>query len=610
MAITYMQRRRSGIWEFRRMLPRPLAGNAMPVHARPQLAELLNTKTGRFKRELAISLGTSDATEAKRRDFKEATRVDALFAEALRLVTDGPAPSSSSDGAAINLDELGSAVLAELLAGDEAEREEGDDRRRLQTAEERSQWPDLVAVPQADAKGMQSDHFAAYGDALELLRADYREAQARRDPSLVDAELRAILKRRGIRIDPKASWYREAGLTVLRAHVQAYDLMLLRQGGTDVPTPKPPRAEPNGASSIAEAFAAWKAGSHARGSKRPSANTVREAEHAVRRFTEMFGGDTQLSEITREMVRSFRDALARVPTRLSAKLRKLPITELLKSPNLEHLSPPRVGTVNKSLSLLAAITSNAEREGLMDGVPSFVNPFGKGLKLVADSREEDGRKPFSNEDLARIFSTPVYVAGKRPRGGGGEAAFWLPLIALLSGARQGELAQLRVCDLRQDPETTVWFFDIGTQGGRSIKTATARRTVPIHPALERIGLLRYRDTLVNGGATLEGPLWPEIRSDRQGRRAGPWSKWFNRYLKDHAGVESKDKVFHSFRHTFKRMARDAKLFEEMHDALTGHAGNGGVGRSYGGGFGLRALREAVEQIAEPVATASLSWSKG
>lgn len=606
MAITYMQRRRSGIWEFRRMLPRSLAGKPMPSHARPQLAELLNTTTGCFKRELAISLGTSDAREAKRRDLVEATRVDALLAEAQRLVTAPPSPPSSSDGAAINLDELRSAVLAELLARDEAEREEGDDRRRLQTVEERAQWPDLVAIPSDDAKGMLRDHFAAYGDALEVFRAEYREAQARRDPSIVDAELRALLKRRGIRIDPKAPWYRDAGLVVLRAHVQAYDLMAQRQGGADVPTPRRPKAEPKGTSSVAEAFAAWKAGSPARGSKRPSANTVREAEHAVRRFTEMFGKDTPLSEITREMVRSFRDALARVPTRLPAKLRGLTITDLLKSPNLAaaHFPPPRVGTVNKSLSLLAAIISNAEREGLLDGAPSFVNPFGRGLKLVADGREDDGRKPFSNEDLARIFSSPIYAARKRPRGGGGEAAFWLPLIALLSGARQGELAQLRVCDLRQDLETAIWFFDIGTEGGRSIKTATARRTVPVHPALERIGLLRYRESLLTR-RDAEGPLWPEVQSDHQGRRAGPWSKWFNRYLRDHAGIESRDKVFHSFRHTFKRMARDAKLSEEMHDALTGHAGNGGVGRSYGAGFGLRALAEAIEQIAEPSVIATL-----
>ena len=38
----------------------------------------------------------------------------------------------------------------------------------------------------------------------------------------------------------------------------------------------------------------------------------------------------------------------------------------------------------------------------------------------------------------------------------------------------------------------------------------------------------------------------------------------------------------------------------MHDALTGHSG-GGVGRSNGGGFGLKALAEAMERIEVPEA---------
>ena len=322
------------------MLPRTLAGKPMPSHARPQLAELLNTKTGHFKRELAISLGTSDARDAKRRDLIEAIRVDALFTEAMRVVTNGPAaPSSSSsgEGVAIDLDDLQSTVLGELLAQDEAEREEGDDRRRLQTAEERAQWPDLLRSPRVMRRNADRSFRGIWRRVGSVQGAEYREAQARRDPAIVDAELRAILNRRGIRIDPRARWYREAGLAVLRAHVQAYDLMSERQGGADVPTPKRLKApEPKGTSSIAEAFIAWKAGSPARGSKRPSANTVREAAHAVRRFTEMFGRDTALSEITREMVRSFRDTLARVPTRLPAKLRSLTITDLL-----EVAKPPR-----------------------------------------------------------------------------------------------------------------------------------------------------------------------------------------------------------------------------------------------------------------------------
>jgi hypothetical protein len=43
----------------------------------------------------------------------------------------------------------------------------------------------------------------------------------------------------------------------------------------------------------------------------------------------------------------------------------------------------------------------------------------------------------------------------------------------------------------------------------------------------------------------------------------------------------------------------------LHDALTGHSG-GGVGRSYGGGFGLKALAEAIGRIEVPEAAEGLA----
>ena len=49
-----------------------------------------------------------------------------------------------------------------------------------------------------------------------------------------------------------------------------------------------------------------------------------------------------------------------------------------------------------------------------------------------------------------IFNTPVSTEGERPEGGQGEAAFWLPLLALFTGARLGELAGLRVSDVAHE----------------------------------------------------------------------------------------------------------------------------------------------------------------
>lgn len=54
------------------------------------------------------------------------------------------------------------------------------------------------------------------------------------------------------------------------------------------------------------------------------------------------------------------------------------------------------------------------------------------------------------------------------------------------------------------------------------------------------------------------------------------------------------------------MLRDAGIGEELHDALTGHSG-GGVDRGYGGGFGLKALAEAIGRIEVPEAGKALIW---
>lgn len=83
-------------------------------------------------------------------------------------------------------------------------------------------------------------------------------------------------------------------------------------------------------------------------------------------------------------------------------------------------------------------------------------------------------------------------------------------------------------------------------------------------------------------------------------------QWFGRYLRSTCGITDTTKVFHSFRHTFKRITRDAGINEELHDALTGHS-SGGVGRSYGKGFSLKPLARAMDDVQAPVDLRHLKW---
>jgi integrase len=608
-ALTYMQRRSSGTYEFRKRLPEALAGKPVPPHMRDAFSELVNPATGCFKRELVRSLDTKDEKQAKRSNHREALRVAQLFDAACNAIAGGPPPRL----ALLDLRQLEADVLSELLRADEDERAEGDDRRRLQTSADRARWPDLEpALPSPTlqphaldaplapaAKGMAVDHFEAYGELLDDLEDDYREAWARSDPSIVRAETRIAFKRRGIPINETSPEFREAGLAVLKAHVRAYELMRQRQGGSIIETPPVAKPKDRGPK-LSEALASWKTGGTSRRGKTPAAKSIVEAEQAVRAFSGLHG-DLHLGDITREHARAVRDALAQTPKALPKALRNLPLPVLMQR-DLSQYQLRSPTTVNKLIGLLGGIISQSERDGALDKlVPAFVNPFANSMMLRTEEGE-DSREPFDRTDLKAIFTSPIYsTIGERPDAGGGEAAFWFPLIALFSGMRLDEIAQLRLCDLREDDETRAWYFDVSRAGGRRTKNIGSMRSVPVHQELARIGLLRYRQSLLDARVADDASLWPDLQN------AAQWSKWFGRHRRS-LGITDRKKVFHSFRHTFKRMCRDAGVSEELHDALTGHTGGGKVGRTYGRGFSLAPLVAATNRMVPPVDLSTLDWS--
>jgi hypothetical protein len=150
------------------------------MHVRDTLRELINIRTGCFKRELTVSLKTNDQREGARRDMQEAVRVNRLFDLAERLVSSGQPALGTEAIADVDLNELEASVYAELLANDEAERQDGDFRRQLQEPEARTEFPLLVPVRPSGQFGMEDDHFEAQGPILEELEADYRKALAKR----------------------------------------------------------------------------------------------------------------------------------------------------------------------------------------------------------------------------------------------------------------------------------------------------------------------------------------------------------------------------------------------------------------------------------------------
>lgn len=606
--MSYVQRRRSGVYEFRRRLPQALAGKSVPAHVREGFPDLVNSSTGKFKHEFVQSLDTKEAARAKKQAHRIALQLTATVEEALIAIAN-PAPPQRP--VIIDPKEVGEAVFRRLLAEDEAERLMGDDRRRtslIEYSEEdgrevqvdrAANWPDLEPLRPASGLGMQVDHAIVYEEETAELAKEYREAYARRDPTIVSPETAIELTKRGALYNKGSEEFQAAAIEVLAAHVRAYDVILQRHNGEHLPTPAEPKPEAKGPL-LSEAFNSWRAGGGSvRGSKKPSENTVTEARQAVRFFTELYG-DMRVADITKKVAREFANTVAKVPKNLPVALRKLPLPQLLARPDLSQYPTRGATTINKAVQLLGAIISQADSEGALDEVGSFANPFGKAVKIKVDEGAVEERENFSKADLKAIFNSPVYASRWRTEGGKGEAAFWLPLIGLLSGMRLNEIARLRVEDLREDADDAVWFFDVSRKGGRRTKTVSSIRRIPIHPELTRIGLLKYQAWMVDQGSRPQDPLWPDLR-------ASSWSKWINGYLRDHCGIEESTKVFHSFRHTFKRMMRDAGLSEELHDAITGHANKDSVGRGYGKGFSIKPLANAMAQIEPLVDLSGLVW---
>ncbi len=201
------------------------------------------------------------------------------------------------------------------------------------------------------------------------------------------------------------------------------------------------------------------------------------------------------------------------------------------------------------------------------------NPVeGQALRIKDGDRQP--RRPFRVEVLNRIFRTSVYASPFRiPAGGKMWAAWWLPLFSLFTGVRVEELGQALVGDVRLKhgidtiEVTTVEDEDSGTEShAKRLKSPAARRRLPLHATLIRLGFLDYVAFLRASGATR---LFPQLDENR-GRYTKNWSRWWGRWL-GKLGMTDPSLAFHSFRHSFTAELRRLKCPASVMKELLGHA---------------------------------------
>lgn len=294
-------------------------------------------------------------------------------------------------------------------------------------------------------------------------------------------------------------------------------------------------------------------------------------------------GDTVVEDIGKAEARQFKQLVMRLPKNLTKLYRGKSVKEIdLDSiPESKRLS---IKSINHQLGYMRAFINWATKNGYYEAA----NPF-SGLALKDTERLEDKRLAFSQEQLEAIFNSPIYTGclsyKMHDRFIKGDtiikdSLYWLPLIALYSGARMQEICQLYVSDLKNIDG--VWVFDFNAEGeDKLLKSASSRRKTPIHPKLIEMGLLgKLKQN--------EKRLFPDLVKATDGTYSNYFSKRFNRYI-ERLGIKTDKTSFHSFRHTFIDTLRNTNVPREVRQALVGHLDTQTAHDAYGSPMGIKRL---------------------
>ncbi len=206
-------------------------------------------------------------------------------------------------------------------------------------------------------------------------------------------------------------------------------------------------------------------------------------------------GSVALNQITKPMVRQFRDAMLEIPTRISNEESALPLLKLLEKysgkdvPRASIASIASIASARKRLSFVKTLLSMAVDAGIIAESPA------EGVKIKDDGvRPDKARQAFTYDQL-RIIAENLHDRDDSFR--------WVTILGMTTGCRLGELVQLTAADVRV--EEGISYLSINAAGG---KTASSIRSVPLHPAV-RGAFLEF----VKGR---EGRLFPDIRPGTNG----------------------------------------------------------------------------------------------
>lgn len=279
---------------------------------------------------------------------------------------------------------------------------------------------------------------------------------------------------------------------------------------------------------------------------------IAEREAQFRDFLEVLEEDIPVSQVTRDTARTVLNGLIKFPVNRRKKYGATPLKDI----------PPTAQTLTSS-SVNQRMTNISEFfKWLVTEDHILKNPF-EGINVDANKKSY---ATYTNDDLTELFNLDKQRIMTPWQ-------FWIPRVALYTGARQNEIAQLLKSDVIKDSDTGIYYFSINDNDvEKHVKSKSARRKVPIHNDLLDNGFIDYLQRIKGKGAT---SLWPDLNT--KGGSLGQTVSQYWRRLKQVHNIPSKSadeqgraKVFHSLRRVVINRLRNAGVDITTVQGLVGH----------------------------------------
>lgn len=504
-----MRRKDSSFLTFRQRTPADILKRfkgktvsvSLPAHGGHQ-AFTASLKIGT---ELKLSLRTRDPATAKARQATVAAQLHSRW-EAMRH---GPVHLSHKQ--AVALAGKAYAAFADAFEDDPASAGMWEGVIALNTAAERGDLASPLRIPTTPRDKMLASVNRRVGSIVD--------AMLRKEGLIVDDESRAVLL-----------------LETLRALTDAAKKLQRNASGNYAPDPTaarfpvwnpPGQTDASAALTITSLLNSWKVEAQRRNL---AASTFDDYESRIRLFVRWLGHD-DASRVTADDIVRYKE---------------------------HRLTVVSVKTVKDSdLSALKTVFGHGVSNKKLPANPA------QGITVKAAKRIKTREAYFSEQEIKSILvraktytpaserELPTTVAAKR----------WLPWLCAYTGARIGEMAQLRKGDIFQKDGAS--FMTITPEAG-TVK-AKEMRQAPVHEHLIAEGFL--------GFVKASGPGYLFLNaSDQEGAlRALGGTKNRVRELIRTVVDDPRVAPNHGWRHTFKTLALEADIDSQVSDAICGHA---------------------------------------